>query len=79
MKKNFSIVIAGGIGIVIIILIVVLYNNQESEIVKIDELKVIETNFTDSIFPEFPNIQKQLDEIEKKAAENYYEPPSREW
>jgi len=79
MKKNFSIVIVGGIGIVIIILIVAFNNNQESKIIKIDESKVIETNFTDSIFPEFPNIQKQLDEIEKKADENYYEPPPREW
>ncbi len=37
MKKNFSIIIAGGVGIAIIVLIVALYNNQESEITKIDE------------------------------------------
>ena len=37
MKKNFNMAITGGIGIAIIIVIVALYNNQESEITKIDE------------------------------------------
>ena len=37
MKKNFSMIIAGGVGIAIIILIIALYNNQESEITIIDE------------------------------------------
>jgi hypothetical protein len=74
--------IAAGVGIAIIILIVVLYNNQEPEIIEIDESIEIneptgsEFNFTDS---EFPNIEKKLDEIEKKAAENYFEVTPIEW
>ncbi len=85
MKKNFSMAIAAGIGIAIIILIVALYNNQEPEIIEIDESIEIneptgsEFNFTDSVFPEFPNIEKKLDEIEKKAAENYFEVTPIEW
>jgi len=85
MKKNFSMAIAGGIGITIIILIAVLYNNQEAEIIGIDEPIEIneptgfEFNFTDSVIPEIPNIEKKLDEIEKKAAENYFEVTPIEW
>jgi len=76
MKKNFSMAIAGGIGITIIILIVLLYNNQEAEITKIDE--PIEIEFGNDI-SEVPEIQEKLENIEKKADENYYEPPPREW
>ena len=60
-------------------------NNQEPEIIEIDESIEIneptgsEFNFTDSVFPEFPNIEKKLDEIEKKAAENYFEVTPIEW
>ncbi len=82
MKKNSSIAIAVGVGIAIIIIIVALYNNQEPEIIEIDESIEIneptgsEFNFTDS---EFPNIEKKLDEIEKKAVENYFEVTPIEW
>jgi len=85
MKKNFSMAIAGGIGITIIILIVVLYNNQEPKIIEIDEPIEIneptgfEINFTDSVIPGIPDIEKKLDEIERKAAENYYEVTPIEW
>ncbi len=85
MKKNFSMVIAGSIGIVIVIIIISLYNNQEPEIIGIDEPIEIneptgfEFNFTDSVIPEIPNIEKKLDEIEKKAAENYFEVTPIEW
>ena len=76
MKKNFSMAIAGGIGITIIILIVVLYNNQEAEIEIINEPIEIELGNDVS---EVPEIQKKIDDIVKKANENYYEPPPREW
>jgi len=85
MKKNFSMIIAGGVGIAIIILIVALYNNQEPEIIVIDEPIEIneptgfEFNSTDSVISEIPNIEKKLDEIEKKAAENYFEVTPIEW
>ena len=85
MKKNFSMAIAGSIGIAIIIIIISLYNNQEPEIIGIDEPIEInepigfEFNFTDSVIPEIPNIEKKLDEIEKKAAENYFEVTPIEW
>lgn len=76
MKKNFSMAIAGGIGITIIILIVVLYNNQEAEIEIINEPIEIELGNDVS---EVPEIQKKIDDIVKKANENYYNPPPREW
>ena len=80
MKKNFSITIAGGIGITVIILIVILYNNQESEIIKIVVEPVeFDFNVNNSKTQEILDIQKQLDEIEKKADENRYEPAPREW
>ena len=88
MKKNFSMAIAGSIGIAIIIIIISLYNNQEPEIIEIDERPILneidkptelEFNFTDSVIPELPNIEKKLDEIEKKAAENYFEVTPIEW
>jgi hypothetical protein len=68
--------IAGGIGITIIILIVLLYNNQEAEIAIINEPIEIELGNDVS---EVPEIQKKIDDIVKKANENYYEPPPREW
>ncbi len=77
--------IAGSIGIAIIIIIISLYNNQEPKIIEIDEPIEIneptgfEINFTDSVIPEIPNIEKKLDEIEKKAAENYFEVTPIEW
>ena len=76
MKKNFSMAIAGGIGITIIILIVLLYNNQEAEIEIINEPIEIELGNDVS---EVPEIQKKIDDIVKKANENYYNPPPREW
>ncbi len=79
MKKNFSMAIAGGIGITIIILIVLLYNNQEAEIIKIVEPVEFDFNFNNSKTQEILDIQEKLNEIEKKANENYYNPPPREW
>ena len=79
MKKNFSMAIAGGIGITIIILIVLLYNNQEAEIIKIVEPVEFDFNFNNSKTQEILDIQEKLNEIEKKADKNYYEPPPREW
>ena len=76
MKKNFNMAIAGGIGIAIIILIVVLYNYQEEEIAIINE--PIEIEFGNDV-SEILEIQEKLEDIEKKADENYYNPPSREW
>ncbi len=76
MKKNFNMAIVGGIGIAIIILIVVLYNNQEAEIEIIDEPIEIELGNDVS---EVPEIQEKLEDIEKKADENYYEASPREW
>ena len=76
MKKNFNMAIAGGIGITIIILIAVLYNNQEAEIAIINEPIEIELG---NDISEVPEIQKKIDDIVKKANENYYEPPPREW
>jgi len=79
MKKNSSMAIAGGIGITIIILIITLYNNQETEIIIIDEPKEIEFNFNNSKVPEISDIDEKLDEIEKDASENIYQPAPREW
>jgi len=76
MKKNSSMTIAGGIGIAIIILIIALYNYQETEITIIDEPKEIEFNFNNSKVTE---IEEKLDEIEKDASENIYQPAPREW
>jgi hypothetical protein len=78
-------VIAGSIGIVIVIIIISLYNNQEPKIIEIDEPIEIneptgfEINFTDSVIPGILDIEKKLDEIERKAAENYYEVSPIEW
>jgi hypothetical protein len=79
MKNNFSIIIAGGVGIAIIVLIITLYNNQETEIIIIDKPKEIEFNFNNSKVPEISDIDEKLDEIEKNASENIYQPASREW
>ncbi len=80
MKKNFSMAIAGSIVIEIVIIIVLLYNNQESEIIKIVVEPVeFDFNVNNSKTQEILDIQKQLDEIEKKADENYFEPAPREW
>jgi len=49
VKKNFSIGIAGGVGIAIIILIVALYNNQEPEIIVIEKSPKIEFNFNNNL------------------------------
>jgi len=77
MKKNFSMAIIGGIGIVIIILIVALYSNQESEITKIDEPIEIEL---EEIVSENPEVQEKYDEIKNKVDESgYYEVPPIEW
>jgi len=90
MKKNFSMIIAGGIGIAIIILIIALYNNQESEItiideqsknIEVDEQSKIEFHFNNSEILENPEIiiQEKLDEIKENAAENIFNPAPREW
>ncbi len=79
MKKNSSMAIAGGIGITIIILIITLYNNQETEMIIIDEPKEIEFNFNNSKVTEISDIDEKLDEIEKNASENIYQPAPREW
>ena len=77
MKKNFSIGIAGGVGIAIIILIVALYNNQEPEIVEIDESIGIEL---EEIVSENPEVQEKYDEVKNKVDEHgYYEVPPIEW
>ncbi len=85
MKKNFSMAIAGGIGIAVIIIIVAFYNNQES--MKIDVPTVID----DSEIPEIdepieiddseiPEIQEKYDEIKNKVDESgYYKVPPIEW
>jgi len=79
MKKNFSMAIAGGIGIAAIIIIVAFYNNQELEKIVIE--KPVETKLDNDISktPVVSGIDEKLDEIEKKADENYYEVPSIEW
>ena len=76
MKKNFSMLIIGAIGIGIIILIAILYNNQVPEII---EPEIIKSNFNNSETQEISNIDEKLDEIEEKARNNYYQPPPREW
>ncbi len=77
MKKNFSIIIAGGVGIAIIIVIVALYNNQESEITKIVEPIEIDL---EEIVSEIPEVQEKYDEVKNKVDESgYYEVPPIEW
>jgi hypothetical protein len=77
MKKNFSMAIAGSIGIAIIIIIISLYNNQEPEITKIDEPIEIEL---ENVVSEIPEIQEKYDEIKNKVDESgYYEVPPIEW
>ncbi len=74
MKKNFSIIIAGGVGIAIIVLIVALYNNQEPEITKIDEPIEIELE------NDVSEIQEKYDEDKNKVDESgYYDVPPIEW
>ncbi len=69
--------ITGGIGIAIIIVIVALYNNQESEITKIDEPIEIEL---ENDVSEIPEIQEKYDEIKNKVDESgYYKVPPIEW
>jgi len=80
MKKNFGIAITGGIGIAIIIVIVALYNNQESEITKIDE--PIEIKLGDDVpeISEIPEIQEKYDEVKNKVDKSgYYDVPPIEW
>jgi len=79
MKKNFIMAIAGGIGITSIIIIVAFYNNQELEKIVIE--KPVETKLDNDILktPVVSGIDKKLNEIEKKANENYYEVPPIEW
>jgi len=85
MKKNFSIGIAGGVGIAIIILIVALYNNQEPEIIVIEKSPKIEFNFNDTEISKSREnseviIERKLDEIKNKVDEHgYYEVPPIEW
>ncbi len=77
MKKNFSIIIAGGVGIAIIVLIVALYNNQESEIAEIDKPIGIEL---ENDVSEIPEIQEKYDELKNKVDESgYYDVPPIEW
>jgi len=79
MKKNFIMAIAGGVGIASIIIIVAFYNNQELEKIVIE--KPVETKLDNDISktPVVSGIDEKLDEIEKKANENYYEVPPIEW
>ena len=80
MKKNFNMAITGGIGIAIIIVIVALYNNQESEITKIDEPIEIELGDYVPEISETPEVQGKYDEVKNKVDEHgYYEVPPIEW
>ena len=56
-----------------------LYNNQETEITIIDEPKEIEFNFNNSKVPEYSKKNDEIDEIEKDASENIFQPAPREW
>jgi len=77
--KYSSVLIVGGIGMVI--LIAILYNNQEPQMIEqeIIESKDLEFNFNDSKMKEVLDIDKKLDEIEKRADENDFSPAPREW
>jgi hypothetical protein len=81
MKQNSVILISGGIGIGIIILIASIYSEQETGIAEtgISETTTLELNFNNSEIQEISDIDKKLDEIERKASENNYKPPPREW
>ena len=72
VNKKFVIPIT--IGIAIIIVGIILINNQESETQKNDdEIEIEDFNPEDQI------IDEKLDDIEKKANENYFESAPRIW
>jgi len=68
-----KIIIPIGVGIAIIIVGIIAIYNQESEISKPNEID-LENKTTRN-----PIIDEKLNEIEKNAAENYFEPAPREW
>ena len=78
MKKNSSLLIAGGVGIIAIIIIVAFYNNQEPKVIEPEVIEPIEFHFNNSN-SQLSDIDKKLNEIEAKANQNYFEPSPREW
>lgn len=86
---NKKVIIPIGVGIAIIIVGIIATSNQESEMAKPNdeinfENKTSENPIIDEIDLENKTsensiIDKKLNEIEKNAAENYFEPAPREW
>ena len=79
VKRNTIIPI--GVVIVIIIVGIIVISNQGPEIVEPQIIEPVksENNFNNSESQQVSDIDKKLDEIERKASENYYEPAPREW
>jgi len=71
---NKMIVIPLAIGIIIMIIGISVISNQESEIEKNNEQNNLENKTSVD-----ENIDNKLDQIDKKAEENFYEPAQREW
>ena len=70
---NGKVIIPIGVGIIIIVGIIVTYN-QDSEILKPNNEFNIENKTSGN-----PIIDEKLNEIQKKASENYFEPAPRNW
>ncbi len=74
MKNSSVIGIIGGIAVIVIVLGIVLTFNQESDVIKVEDV------FDKEIQPvEVPEIQEKLDEIKKIADESEYINLPREW
>ena len=71
---NKKVIIPIGVGIIIIIVGIIAAYNQESEILKSDNEINLENKTSEN-----PIIDEKLNEIEKKASENYFKPAPRNW
>ena len=71
---NKKVIIPIGVGIAIIIVVIIATYNQESEILKSND----EINLENKTLSN-PIIDEKLNEIEKKASENYFKPAPRDW
>jgi hypothetical protein len=69
-----KIVIPIAVGIIIIIVGIIVMSNQGSEISKSNDGINLENKTSEN-----PIIDEKLNEIEKKADENYFEPAPRDW
>ena len=71
---NKKVVIPIGVGIVIIIVGIIAISNQESDITKSNDENNFENKTSDNSI-----IDEKLNEIERKASENYFKPAPRNW